>query len=273
MEHIIDRLTADIQKKNSVVCIGLDPASEAPENIFDFNKQIIDATHDLVVAFKPQIAYYEQHGPIGLTAFKQTIDYIHSKGLVVIDDAKRGDIGSTGQAYARGHFDGFGADCLTLNLYGGSDSATPFLEYVPRGKGVFIWLRSSNPSARELQDLEMADGQPLYAAAAQLIKQWGQPYIGASGYSAVGAVVGATFPEESAKLRSLLPQTFWLVPGYGAQGGNAQSVKTCFDADGLGAIISASRSIIYAENPRAAAMEMRDELNKVRNSTGNVQTG
>ena len=264
MDHIIDRLIVDIKAKNSVVCIGLDPVSEPADSLFEFNKKIIDATHDIAVAFKPQIAYYEQYGAEGMIAFKKTIDYIHAKGVIAIDDSKRGDIGSTATAYAKGHFEGFGADAMTINPYAGSDGLAPFLEYAGKGRGLFVWARSSNPSASELQDVTLKNGEPAYTAVANLVHKWGQPYIGTSGYSAVGAVVGATYPEEAKKLRALMPSAFWLVPGYGAQGGTAEMVKDCFDANGLGAIINSSRAIIYDKNPREAAISMRDELNNVR---------
>lgn len=256
MEHIIDRLIADIKKKNSVVCVGLDPMNESADQLLEFGKKIIDVTHDIAVAFKPQIAYYEQHGAAGIDAFKKTIDYIHTKGVIVIDDSKRGDIGSTAQAYARGHFETFGADCMTLNAYAGSDGMTPFLEYAGKGKGLFVWVRSSNASSGELQDINLIT---------KFVSRWGEPYIGASGYSSVGAVVGANTPDDAKNLRMLMPKTFWLVPGYGAQGGTAESVKNCFDANGLGAVINSSRGIIYAKDPRTAAIEMQSALNAVRN--------
>lgn len=245
MKPIIKRLVADINAKNSVVCIGLDPIkSNSAQEALAFNKAIIDATHDIVAAFKPQIAYYERFGTAGWQAYKDTIAYIHSKGVLAIDDCKRGDIGETSEAYAQAHFEELGADFVTINPYCGSDGVKPFLEY--KEKGVFVMCRTSNPSSKELQDT-------IYMKVAELINEWG-----------CEAVVGATYPEEAKKLRGLMPKSFWLVPGYGAQGGTAESVKNCFDENGLGAIVSSSRGIIYDKNPREAALKMRDELNKVR---------
>ncbi len=243
--NAFEQLAQDIKTKNSVVCVGLDPMqATTADEIVSFNKHIIDATHDLVVAFKPQMAFYERFGATGWDAFKQTIDYIHSKGVLAIDDSKRGDIGSTSQAYAKAHFEELGADFITVNPYLGSDGVAPFLTY--KDKGVFVLCRTSNPSAKELQD-------DIYMKVAQLINQWGS-----------GAVVGATYPEEAKALRAAMPNSMWLVPGYGAQGGTAESVRPCFTAGGSGAIISSSRGIIYDKDPRAAAMKMRDELNAVR---------
>lgn len=245
MSAATEKLIADIQKKNSVVCVGLDPMrASSAEEAFLFNKKIIDATHDLVVAFKPQIAYYEVFGSAGWEVFKETIAYIHSKGVLAIDDCKRADIGSTSEAYAKAHFIELGADFVTVNPYLGTDGVKPFLAY--KDKGVFVLCRTSNPSASELQEA-------IYMKVAELINSWG-----------AGAVVAATAPLEAKKLRSAMPNSLWLVPGYGAQGGNAESVKNCFTPDGLGAIISSSRDIIYAENPREAALAMRDALNAVR---------
>lgn len=246
MNHITNRLIADIKTKNSVVCVGLDPMkSQTAHEALEFNKTIIDATHDVVVAFKPQIAYYERFGKEGWNAFKETIAYIHSKGVLAIDDCKRGDIGETAQAYAKAHFEELNADFVTVSPYLGSDGIKPFLEY--KEKGIFVLCRTSNPSAKELQD-------DIYMKVAELINQW-----------ECGAVVGANYPIEAKKMRAIMPKAFWLVPGYGAQGGTAESVKNCFTQEGLGAIISSSRGIIYDKNPRQAAIKMRDELNAVRN--------
>lgn len=245
--NAFEQLNADIARKNSVVCVGLDPMkAQSAQEALEFSKKIIDLTHDVAVAFKPQIAYFEVFGATGWQAYKDTIAYIHSKGVLAIDDAKRGDIGSTCEAYAKAHFEELGADFVTVNPYMGSDGLKPFLAYAD--KGIFVLCRTSNPSAEELQD------KLLYGKVAKLIESCGG-----------GAVVGATSPTEAKELRGLMPKAMWLVPGYGAQGGTAQSVKNCFLPGGLGAIISASRSVIYAADPRAAALTMRDELNKVRN--------
>ena len=245
MQNIFDKLTADIKKKNSVVCVGLDPMkSDSAQAALEFSKKIIDATHDVAVAFKPQMAFYERFGAAGWTAFKETIAYIHSKNVLAIDDSKRGDIGSTSEAYAKAHFEELDADFVTVNPYLGSDGVKPFLNY--KNKGVFVLCRTSNPSAKELQD-------NIYMKVAQLINEWG-----------CGAVVGATYPEEAKKLRAAMPTSWWLVPGYGAQGGTAENVRACFNSAGLGAIISSSRDIIYAPDPRKAAETMRDQINAVR---------
>ena len=247
---------------------------------FEFNRAIIDAVADIVPAVKPQIAMYEALGPAGMDTYAMTCEYAKSRGLIVIGDAKRGDIGSTAGQYAA-HLSGFAnlsayfeddnahsnafskslenllknyenldvwhEDSLTVNPYMGSDGVKPFIdEAVSHNKSIFVLLRTSNPSSKELQELILQDGKPVYEHMADLIEGWGAPHVGKHGYSNVGAVVGATHPEEGKRLRELMPHTFFLVPGYGAQGGTAQDVAGMFDANGDGAIVNSSRGIIGA---------------------------
>ena len=250
---------------------------------FEFNRAIIDAVADIVPAVKPQIAMYEALGSAGMDTYSMTCEYAKSQGLVVIGDAKRGDIGSTAGQYAA-HLSGFAnlsayfeddkanqtksndlpqslenllknyenldvwhEDSLTVNPYMGSDGVKPFIdEAVAHNKSIFVLLRTSNPSSKELQELILQDGRPVYEHMADLIESWGAPHVGNHGYSCVGAVVGATHPEEGRRLRELMPHTFFLVPGYGAQGGTAQDVAGMFDANGDGAIVNSSRGIIGA---------------------------
>ena len=294
--HFADRLTEVMKKKNSAVCVGLDPqlsklpavlldkmkgqygaTLEAAANAYlEFNKNIIDAVKDLVVAVKPQLAFYEELGHKGLWAFEETCRYAQAAGLIVIADGKRNDIGSTAEAYARGFLgkvDLFGEkksiqeiDALTVNAYLGIDGVRPFIKVCEEeGKGIFILVKTSNPSSGDVQDRVTADEK---ISVAQLIghfvESWGSDCIGESGYSCVGAVVGATYPAEAAKLRKLMPTSIFLVPGYGAQGAGAEDTKPCFDAKGLGALVVSARGIIFAEDPRAAAQAMKEELNKVR---------
>ncbi len=250
---------------------------------FEFNRAIIDAVADIVPAVKPQIAMYEALGPAGMDTYAMTCEYAKSQGLLVIGDAKRGDIGSTAGQYAA-HLSGFAnlsayleddkanqtksnalpqslenllksyknldvwhEDSLTVNPYMGSDGVNPFIdEAVAHNKSIFVLLRTSNPSSKELQELILQDGRPVYENMADLIESWGAPHVGKRGYSNVGAVVGATHPEEGKRLRELMPHTFFLVPGYGAQGGTAKDVAGMFDANGEGAIVNSSRGIIGA---------------------------
>ncbi|MFU0570377.1 orotidine-5'-phosphate decarboxylase [Gardnerella vaginalis] len=247
---------------------------------FEFNRAIIDAVSDIVPAVKPQIAMYEALGPAGIDTYTMTCEYAKSQGLVVIGDAKRGDIGSTAGQYAA-HLSGFAnlsvyfdddsttgselsqslknllkssknldvwhEDSLTVNPYMGSDGVKPFIdEAVAHNKSIFVLLRTSNPSSKELQELILQDGKPVYEHMADLIENWGASNIGKHGYSKVGAVVGATHPEEGKRLREIMPHTFFLVPGYGAQGGTAQDVAGMFDANSEGAIVNSSRGIIGA---------------------------
>lgn len=304
---MINKLVQEIKKKNAPIVIGLDPMlSYLPkhlldeafreygeglkgvaEAIFTYNKGIIDATYDLVPAVKPQIAMYEQFGIEGLMAFKRTVDYAHEKGLVVIGDIKRGDIGSTSTAYASAHlgkimigdkaYAGFDEDFATVNPYLGSDGVEPFIKVCKEEKkGIFVLVKTSNPSSGEFQDRPIADAdnRPLYEIVGKQVAAWGETCMG-DPYSYVGAVVGATYPEMGRILRDLMPKSYILVPGYGAQGGKGSDLKPFFNADGLGAIVNSSRGIIaaykqekyasygeegYADAARAAVTDMRDDI-------------
>lgn len=273
---MIDKLIAKIQKTGAPIVVGLDPMLNyipehiqkkafaeygetlegAAEAIWQFNKEIVDKTYDLIPAVKPQIAMYEQFGIEGLKAYKKTIDYCKSKDLVVIGDIKRGDIGSTSAAYAVGHlgkvqvggkcYVPFDEDFATVNPYLGSDGVKPFIEVCKEeNKGLFILVKTSNPSSGEFQD-QLVNGRPLYELVGEKVAQWGEEHAGQSGYSYIGAVVGATYPEMGAALRKLMPKTFILVPGYGAQGGKGKDLVNFFNEDGLGAIVNSSRGIIAA---------------------------
>jgi len=250
-------------KSSSPICVGLDPRySQIPEQIrneaptqgaalFEFNKGIIDAVHDLVPIVKPQIAFYEMFGLDGLAALSRTVEYAKEKGLLVLMDAKRNDIGTTAEAYANAYLDttgDFSSDALTVNAYLGYDGIKPFVEACKKNnKGIFILVKTSNTSSGDLQDRKVDDDDiPVYELMAHFVDSWGHDLIGKSGYSSVGAVVGATYPEEAKKLRKLMPNTIFLVPGYGAQGGGAADIKPCFNKDGLGAIVNNSRGIIFA---------------------------
>ena len=272
---MINKLIAKIQKTKAPIVVGLDPMLSyipehiqkkafeeygetlegAAEAIWQFNKEIVDKTYDLIPAVKPQIDMYEQFGIEGLKAYKKTIDYCKSKDLVVIGDIKRGDIGSTSAAYAVGHlgkiqvgskcYVPFDEDFATVNPYLGSDGVKPFIEVCQEeGKGIFVLVKTSNPSSGEFQD-QLVDGRPLYELVGEKVAQWGEEHMGDT-YSYVGAVVGATYPEMGAVLRKLMPKTFILVPGYGAQGGQGKDLVNFFNEDGLGAIVNSSRGIIAA---------------------------
>lgn len=304
---MISQLIEKIQKTKAPICVGLDPMlSYVPEHIvkkaFDaygetlegaaeaiwqYNKEIIDNTYDLIPAVKPQIAMYEQFGIEGLVVYKKTVDYCHEKGLVVIGDAKRGDIGSTSAAYATGHlgkvqvgsksYSGFDTDILTVNPYLGTDGVKPFVEVCnANDRGIFVLVKTSNPSSGEFQD-RLIDGRPLYELVAEKVVEWGNMSMDGA-YSNVGAVVGATYPEMSKILRKLMPHTYFLVPGYGAQGGTAKDLANCFNEDGLGAVVNSSRGIIaaykqekyakfgpehFAEASRQAVMDMIADINSV----------
>ncbi|MBT1162482.1 MULTISPECIES: orotidine-5'-phosphate decarboxylase [Bifidobacterium] len=270
------------------------PAAQLAVAYFEFNRAIIDAVADIVPAVKPQIAMYEAIGPAGVDAYTMTCEYAQQQGLYVLGDIKRGDIGSTAAAYA-GHlsgvagfedgaqpFDPWHEDAVTVNPYLGTDGITPFVDAAAAAdKDIFVLVRTSNPSSKELQELDLADGGKLYEHVADLVEGWGSATIGSHGYSRVGAVVGATHPEEGAALRKRMPHTFFLVPGYGAQGGTAAGVAGMFDHDGSGAIVNSSRGIIgawkktgeyrddmsagealdlVASAARQAASDMRDDL-------------
>ena len=272
---MINKLISNIRKTNAPIVVGLDPMLNyipehiqkkafaefgetlegAAEAIWQYNKGIVDATYDLIPAVKPQIAMYEQFGIPGLVAYKKTVDYCKAKDLVVIGDIKRGDIGSTSAAYAVGHlghvqvgskkYAGFDEDFATVNPYLGSDGVKPFMDICKEEKkGIFVLVKTSNPSSGEFQDREI-DGRPLYELVGEKVAQWGDELMG-DGYSYVGAVVGATYPEMGKVLRKIMPKTFILVPGYGAQGGKGADLVHFFNEDGLGAIVNSSRGIIAA---------------------------
>ena len=280
---MINKLINKIQKTKAPIVVGLDPMlSYVPEHIqkkafaeygetlegaaeaiWQFNKEIVDKTYDLLPAVKPQIAMYEQFGIEGLKAYKKTVDYCKSKDLVVIGDIKRGDIGSTSAAYAVGHlgkvqvgsktYAGFDEDFATVNPYLGSDGVKPFIDVCKQeNKGLFILVKTSNPSSGEFQDQKI-DGKPLYELVGEKVAQWGEEHMGESGYSYVGAVVGATYPEQGEILRKVMPKSFILVPGYGAQGGKGKDLVHFFNEDGLGAIVNSSRGIIAAYKQEAYA--------------------
>jgi orotidine-5'-phosphate decarboxylase len=280
---MINKLINKIQKTKAPIVVGLDPMlSYVPEHIqkkafaeygetlegaaeaiWQFNKEIVDKTYDLIPAVKPQIAMYEQFGIEGLKAYKKTVDYCKSKDLVVIGDIKRGDIGSTSVAYAVGHlgkvqvgsktYAGFDEDFATVNPYLGSDGVKPFIDVCKQeNKGLFILVKTSNPSSGEFQDQKI-DGKPLYELVGEKVAQWGEEHMGESGYSYVGAVVGATYPEQGEILRKVMPKSFILVPGYGAQGGKGKDLVHFFNEDGLGAIVNSSRGIIAAYKQEAYA--------------------
>ena len=302
---MINQLIANIKKTGAPIVVGLDPMLKyipehiqkkafaefgetlegAAEAIWQFNKEIVDKTYDLIPAVKPQIAMYEQFGIPGLVAFKKTVDYCKSKGLVVIGDIKRGDIGSTSSAYAVGHigkvqvgsktYAPFDEDFVTVNPYLGSDGVNPFIDVCKEEKkGLFILVKTSNPSSGEFQD-QMIDGRPLYELVGEKVAQWGEDCMGDE-YSYIGAVVGATYPEMGKVLRKIMPKTYILVPGYGAQGGKAEDLAAFFNPDGLGAIVNSSRGIIcayqkdpykekfssvdYADASRQAVLDRKEDL-------------
>lgn len=272
---MINKLIENIKKTGAPIVVGLDPKLDfvpkqvqekaygefgetlegAAEAIWQFNKEIVDHTYDLIPAVKPQIAMYEQFGIPGLEAFKKTVDYCKEKGLVVIGDIKRGDIGSTSAAYAVGHigkvqvgsktYTPFDEDFVTVNPYLGSDGVNPFIDICKEErKGLFILVKTSNPSSGEFQD-QLVDGKPLYELVGEKVAQWGETCMGDE-YSYIGAVVGATYPEMGKVLRKVMPKSYILVPGYGAQGGQGKDLVHFFNEDGLGAIVNSSRGIIAA---------------------------
>lgn len=302
---MINQLTAKIQKTGAPIVVGLDPMLKfvpehikkkafeefgetlegASEAIWQFNKGIVDAICDLVPAVKPQIAMYEQFGLPGLSAFVKTVSYCKEKGLVVIGDIKRGDIGSTSSAYATGHMGKvtvgsksyyvFDEDFVTVNPYLGSDGVKPFIEVCKEEKkGIFVLVKTSNPSSGEFQD-RIIDGKPLYEHVGKMVDEWGKELMG-DAYSYVGAVVGATYPEMGKVLRDIMPKAYILVPGYGAQGGKGKDLVHFFNKDGLGAIVNSSRGIIaayqsdaykekftadnYADASRAAVLAMKEDI-------------
>lgn len=303
---MINELVKKIKQLDAPIVVGLDPMLDyvpeqikkaafdefgetlkgAGEAVWQYNKGIIESTFDLIPAVKPQIAMYEQFGVEGMAAFNKTCEYAKSKGLVVIGDIKRGDIGSTSSAYAVGHagqvqvgskkYRGFDEDFLTVNPYLGSDGILPFIDVCKEeNKGLFILVKTSNPSSGEFQD-QLVDGKPLYELVAEKVAMWGESHMGED-YSYIGAVVGATYPKMGEILRKIMPKNFILVPGYGAQGGKAEDLAPFFNEDGLGAIINSSRGIIcaykqdqyskfgeenYADASRQAVLDMKEDLKK-----------
>lgn len=248
---------------------GLSPT----EAILAYDKSIVDAVADIIPAAKIQIAYFEMLGPDGIDLLKETISIVRRSGMSVILDAKRGDIGSTASAYSEAYLkDGaeLASDFLTVNPYFGTDGVKPFIDdCASTGRGLFVLVKTSNPSSGELQDILTDDGRPLYERVADRVKSWGSGTIGRHGYSSIGAVVGATYPEQGASLRRSMPNTFFLVPGYGAQGASAKDISGCFDGEGSGAIVNASRSILLAyrkhggtpaDAARKEAIRMRDDI-------------
>lgn len=310
---MINKLISGIKKTNAPVVVGLDPMMDyipgyikekafakcgetlegASEAIWEYNKEIIDHIYDIVPAVKPQIAMYEQFGIPGLVAFKKTVDYAKEKGMVVIGDIKRGDIGSTSKAYAVGHIGKvkvgnnlitpFDEDFVTVNPYLGSDGVNPFIDVIKEEKkGIFVLVKTSNPSSGEFQDrpINDADNRPLYEIVGEQVAKWGDEVMG-DGYSYIGAVVGATYPEMGRVLREIMPKTYILVPGYGAQGGKGADLVNFFNKDGLGAIVNSSRGIIaaykqdkyaefgesrFAEASRKAALDMIEDISNALNS-------
>ncbi len=308
---MIQKLIENIKKTNAPIVVGLDPMlayipeqitkaafaeygetlEGAAEAIWQYNKKIVDAVYDLIPAVKPQIAMYEQFGIPGLMAFQKTINYCHEKGLVVIGDVKRGDIGSTSAAYAAAHLGRvqvgsqmltpFGEDFATVNPYLGTDGIKPFLDVCrEEKKGIFVLVKTSNPSSGEFQDRLITgapadSARPLYELVGEKVAEWADSCMGET-YSYVGAVVGATYPEMGKTLRCVMPKCFILVPGYGAQGGKAADLAPFFNEDGLGAIVNSSRGIIaaykqekyaafgadhFAEASRAAVVDMIEDIN------------
>ena len=307
---MIQKLIENIKKTNAPIVVGLDPMMNyipehitkkafaeygetlegAAEAVWQYNKAIVDAIHDLIPAVKPQIAMYEQFGIPGMMAFKKTVDYCKEKGIVIIGDVKRGDIGSTSAAYATAHLGKvkvgsnlltpFGEDFATVNPYLGSDGIKPFIDVCKEEKkGLFILVKTSNPSSGEFQD-QLINGRPLYELVGEKVAEWADSCMG-DDYSYIGAVVGATYPEMGKVLRKVMPKSFILVPGYGAQGGKAADLVHYFNEDGLGAIVNSSRGIIaaykqdkyasfgaenFADASRQAVVDMIEDINQALQS-------
>ena len=294
MENFADRLIAAIRRTGNPCVVGLDPrlelipdfivdqyrdlaAPEAVRNILShFHRLIIDQVAGLVPAVKPQIAFFEQYGLGGLQAFSDTIGYARSRGLVVIGDAKRNDIGSTAEAYAKAFLGGtdfrgrklaaFEVDCVTVSPFLGKDSLEPFVNACrDHGKGMFILVKTSNPGSGDLQDQRLLDGgMRLYEHLARIVDELGAAVVGNTGYSSVGAVVGATYPQEAQAIRALMPRAIILVPGYGAQGGTGHSAALAFNPDSLGAVVSASRSITFPHKLNDIGREPFEQLVRER---------
>lgn len=307
--NMIDRLIDKIKETNNPTVIGLDPRYEmlpkyvtnkytqdlegVSEAIIEYNKSIIDNVCDIIPAIKPQIAFYEMYGIPGIKAFKETCKYAKEKGMIVIADIKRGDIGSTAQGYSNAFLGKtkigekeksiFDVDFVTVNPYMGTDCIKPFIEDCKKyNKGLFVLVKTSNPSSGELQDLKLENGKEIYMQVSKLVEKWGEELRGEYGYSSIAAVVGATYPEQLEQIRNASPHTFFLIPGYGAQGGRAEDIASGFDKNGLGGIVNASRSLMcayksdrwkekytteqYAMATRAEALRMKDELTKAINN-------
>lgn len=308
MKNAIDILIDRIKKTNNPTVLGLDPRYEMIPNcikekydetlegiskaIIEFNKRLIDATFDIIPAVKPQIAFYEMYGLDGMKAFEETCRYAKEKEMTVIADIKRGDIGTTAKAYSNAFLGRtkignreekiYDVDFVTLNPYMGIDSIKPFLEDCKQyNKGVFILVKTSNPSSGDLQDVKLDNGEEVYLKVAKLIEEWGKDLIGEYGYSSASAVVGATYPNELEEIRKVAKHSYFLIPGYGAQGGKAKDIAYGFDKNGLGGIVNASRSLMFAyksdlwkekykeeefeKATREEAIRMKNELNNAIN--------
>ena len=306
--NVIDKLIEKIKENNNPTVIGLDPRYEMlpkcitekyPETlegvadaIVEFNKNLVDNICDIIPAVKVQIAFYEMYGLPGMKAFEETCKYAKQKGMIVIADIKRGDIGTTAAGYSSAFLGRtpinnkeeaiYDVDFVTLNPYMGIDSIKPFIDDCKKyNKGAFILVKTSNPSSGDLQDLKLETGEEVYKKVASLVEKWGEDLRGKYGYSSISAVVGATYPKQLEELRELSPHTYFLIPGYGAQGGKANDIALGFDTNGLGGIVNASRSLMcayksdrwkdefkeedYAKETRAEAIRMRDELNQALN--------
>ena len=304
MKNIIDQLIEKIKIMKNPTVIGLDPRYEmlpkcvkekypktiegVGQAIIEYNKTLIDAIYDIIPAIKPQIAFYEMYGIPGMQAFKETCEYAKQKGMFVIADIKRGDIGSTAQGYSNAYLGKtkieeneqslYDIDFVTVNPYMGTDCVKPFIDDCKKyNKGLFILVKTSNPSSGELQDVKLENGEEVYTRVAKYVEKWGEELRGEYNYSSISAVVGATYPEQLKELRKIAPHTFFLIPGYGAQGGKPQDIALGFDENGLGGIVNASRSLMcayksdmwkdkfeekdYAKATRAEAIRMKEELN------------
>ena len=303
MKNIIDQLIEKIKIMKNPTVIGLDPRYEmlpkcvkdkypktlegVGQAIIEYNKALIDAIYDIIPAIKPQIAFYEMYGIPGMQAFKETCEYAKQKGMFVIADIKRGDIGSTAQGYSNAYLGKtkieeneqslYDIDFVTVNPYMGTDCVKPFIDDCKKyNKGLFILVKTSNPSSGELQDEKLENGEEVYTRVAKYVEKWGEELRGEYNYSSISAVVGATYPEQLKKLRQIAPHTYFLIPGYGAQGGKAEDIALGFDENGLGGIVNASRSLMcayksemwkgkfeekdYAKATRAEAIRMKEEL-------------
>ncbi len=305
MKNAIDRLINKIKETDNPTVIGIDPKydmlpeciknkygktlEDISKAILEFNKELIDSTYDIIPAVKVNIAFYEMYGIEGMKVFEETCKYAKEKGMIVIADIKRGDIGSTAQSYSNAFLGKtkigekeesiFDVDFVTVNPYMGTDCVKPFIDDCKKyDKGIFVLVKTSNPSSGELQDKKIEGGEKIYIEVAKLVEQWGEDLIGESGYSSVSAVVGATYPNQLKEIREIAPHTYFLIPGYGAQGGKAEDIALGFDKNGLGGIVNASRSLMYAyksekwkdkfeekdygKATRAEAIRMKEELNK-----------